>query len=70
MSPGPQPISAVAPISDIVREEIIALLAPPQNPVPSGDDARLSMDLVEIAQESSEEEDDGGGIPDRQAESA
>jgi len=38
--------------------------------VPSGDDARISMDLVEIAQESSEEEDDGEGIPDRQAESA
>ena len=70
MSPGPQPVSAVAPVSDIVRDEIIALLAPPQNPLPSGDDARLSMDLVEIAQESSEQEDDSEGITDRQAESA
>ena len=70
MSPGPQPISAVAPVSDIVRQEIIELLAPLQNPLPSGDDARLSMDPVEIAQETRPQDDDGEDFPDRQAESA
>jgi hypothetical protein len=56
MSPATQPVSAVAPISDIVREEVIALLADLQEPVRARDDVRLGMDLVEIAQEREEEE--------------
>jgi hypothetical protein len=56
MSPATQPVSAVAPISEIVREEVIALLADLQEPMRARDDVRLGMDLVEIAQEQEGEE--------------
>ena len=56
MSPATQPVSAVAPISQIVREEVIALLADFQEPMRARDDVRLGMDLVEIAQEQEGEE--------------
>ena len=58
MSPVTQTLSPIAPISEIAREEIIALLVDLQEPSPTVSDVRLSMDVVEIAQERLEEADD------------
>lgn len=52
------PVSAVAPVTDVVREEIIALLAEPADPSPAAADVRLSMDPLEIAQEQAEDDDE------------
>ena len=58
MSPVTQTLCPIAPVSEIVREEIIALLVDLQEPSPTVSDVRLSMDVVEIAQERLEEADD------------
>lgn len=52
-----QPESPLAPVSQIVRDEIIALLADSQASGPAIDDVRLGMDLVEIAQEGLSEDE-------------
>jgi hypothetical protein len=53
-----QPLSAVTPVSEIVREEVVALLGERRDGVSSGDDVRLGMDLVEIGQEELRMEDE------------
>jgi hypothetical protein len=50
-------MSAVAPVTDVVRDEIIALLAEPADPAPAVD-VRLGMDPVEIAQEQTDDDED------------
>jgi hypothetical protein len=52
MSPVAQPISPVDPVSEIVRQEVIALLSDLRDRMPASDDFRLGMDLVEIAQDT------------------
>jgi hypothetical protein len=58
MSPVTEALSPIASVSEVVREEIIALLVDLQGPSPTVSDVRLSMDVVEIAQERLEEADD------------
>jgi hypothetical protein len=57
-----QPISAVEPVSDIVRQEVIALFAESRDRVSMGDDVRLGMDLVEISQEVLRELEDEAAL--------
>ena len=58
MSPVTEALSPIASVSEVVREEIIALLVDLQGPSPTVSDVRLSMDVGEIAQERLEEADD------------
>jgi hypothetical protein len=51
MSPVAQIVSPVSSVSEIVREEIIALLADTRDTSPGGGDVRLGMDPIEIGQE-------------------
>jgi hypothetical protein len=46
-----QPVSAVSPASEIVRDEIIALFAGSRDPMRSPADVFVGMDLLEIAQD-------------------
>ena len=58
MSPVAQILSPVAPVSEIVRDEVMALLADTRDTSPAIGDVRLGMDLVEIAQERNALDDD------------
>jgi hypothetical protein len=49
------PVTAVSPVSDLVRDEIIALLAEPAGSTQPVADARLNLDPLEIAQEQAED---------------
>jgi hypothetical protein len=51
-------VSAVSPVSDIARDEVFALFADPLGASPAGNEDRLSMDILEIAQEQPDEEDE------------